>query len=435
MKKIQGLHISEHKGHKEMSLNHEMYSFLNPEFVYIPLIEQNAPCTPCVAVGDKVLVGQVVATKTGRFSLPVHSSVSGEVTSIDKKMWHAMGKMVSCIEIKNDFNETMVDTIRENDVASLSREDIINIMKECGIVGLGGASFPTYVKNSGNAVIDKLLINAAECEPYINNDYTILKNDESRAKFIRGVQYAMKACGAQKATIAIKKNKVALIEKLEKDLAELPNIDIYKLKDVYPAGWEKYIVQEVTKKTYKMLPSEAGCVVNNVATLYSICEAVELNKPLIEKIVTFTGKGLADPCVMYTKIGARVSECIKHINGYAEGMKPSDTYLIAGGPMTGRSIMFDTIVINRSFGSVIIMPKEEKNIEFQCMGCGKCAEYCPVDLSPILIKHAVDDKNKKAMEELCANKCMQCGLCSYVCPSKIELTEAVNRAKTALMTK
>ena len=184
-----------------------------------------------------------------------------------------------------------------------------------------------------------------------------------------------------------------------------------------------------------MLPSEAGCVVNNVATLYSICEAVELNKPLIEKIVTFTGKGLADPCVMYTKIGARVSECIKHINGYAEGMKPSDTYLIAGGPMTGRSIMFDTIVINRSFGSVIIMPKEEKNIEFQCMGCGKCAEYCPVDLSPILIKHAVDDKNKKAMEELCANKCMQCGLCSYVCPSKIELTEAVNRAKTALMTK
>ena len=435
MKKIQGIHISEHAGHKEMSLTHEMVNFLNPEFIYIPLIEQNAPCEVNVSVGDTVLVGQVVATKTGRFSLPVHSSVSGVVTSIDKKMWHSMGKMVPCIEIKNDFNETMVDSIKPNDVDSLSREEIVNIMKECGLVGLGGASFPTYVKNSSNVKIDYLLINAAECEPYINNDYMILKVDELRSKFVRGVRYAMKASGAQRATIAIKRNKTHLIEMLEKEFENDSNIDIYKLKDVYPAGWEKYIVQEVTKKTYNGLPSEAGCVVNNVGTLYSLCDAVEMNKPLIEKVITLTGKGLKDPCVMYTKIGAKVSDCIKHIGGYVEDLKPSDTYFIAGGPMTGKSIMFDTVVINRSFGDVIVMPKEEKNISLNCMGCGKCAEYCPVDLSPILIKHAVDEKDKQAMAELCALKCMQCGLCSYICPSKIELTEAVGKAKTALMSK
>lgn len=435
MKQIHGLHISEHKGHKELSLTHDMVEFLTPEFIYIPLIEQGSVCTPCVSVGDKVVVGQVVANKTGRFSLPVHSSVSGEVTSIDKKMWHAMGKMVSCIEIKNDYLETKSETIQSNDVNSLTREDIIEIMKNCGIVGLGGASFPTYVKNNVTQPIDHLLINAAECEPYINNDYFILKTNDLREKFIRGVKYAMIACGANDAVIAIKKNKKHLIEMLEEDLKDSPNIKLYYLNDVYPAGWEKYIVQHVTKKTYKNLPSEAGCVVNNVATLFSVCEAVEMNKPLIEKTVTFTGKGLKNPCVMYTKIGARVSECISQIKGYVEDLDPSNTYLIAGGPMTGRSIMFDTLVINRSFGSVIIMPKEEKKIELNCMGCGKCADNCPVDLSPILIKQAVEDKDKKAMQELCAFKCMQCGLCSYICPSKIELTEAVGKAKTALAAK
>lgn len=435
MKKIQGLHISEHKGHKEMSLKHDMVYFLNPEYIYIPLIEQNAPCTPCVAVGDHVLVGQAVATKTGRFGLPVHSSVSGEVTSIDKKMWHSMGKMVPCIEIKNDFLETMVEDIKPNDVDSLTKDDIVGIMRECGIVGLGGASFPTYVKNSGDAQIDYLLINAAECEPYINNDYMILKHDEFREKFIRGVKYAMISSGAKEAVIAIKKNKTQLIEKLEANLVEYPNINIYKLNDVYPAGWEKYIVQKVTKRTYNVLPSEVKCVVNNVGTIFSLCDAVENNKPLIEKIVTFTGKGLKDPCVVYTKIGAKVSDCIKQLGGYVESLDPSNTYFIAGGPMTGRSIMFDTIVINRSFGSVIVMPKEEKVSEMRCLGCGKCAEYCPVDLSPILIKNAVKNNDIKAMEELCAIKCMQCGLCSYICPSKIELTEAVGKARTTVLKK
>lgn len=435
MKKINGVHISEHKGHKEMSLKNDLVFFTNPEYVYIPLVEQGAPCEVNVAVGDEVKLGQVVATKTGRFSLPMHSPVSGKVTAVDKKMWHASGKMVPCIEISNDFLETKDPSIHDNEVEKLSKEDIVNIMKNCGLVGLGGASFPTYVKYSGNAKIDYLLINAAECEPYITNDYTIITRDDMRKKLIRGIKYALKASGASQAVIAIKKTKVHAIELLNDAIKDEPMISVFGLNDVYPAGWEKYIVQAVTKKTYNALPSEAGCIVNNVATLVSLCDAVEHNMPLVEKLVTLTGKGLKNPCVMYTKIGSKISDCVKSIGGYVDGLVPSNTYLIAGGPMTGKAIMFDTLVINRSFGDIIVMPKEERVNNPRCMGCGKCVDNCPTNLSPILIKKALEAKNMQLLSDLNATRCMQCGLCSYICPSRIELTEAVGKAKAALLKK
>lgn len=429
--KSKGRHISEHKGHKEMSLANPMVEFLNPEYVYIPLVEQNTPCEALVKVGDYVKVGQVIANKSGRFPLPIHASISGEVVSIDKKMWHASGKMVPTIQIKNDFKETKVETIKENDISSITKEVIIEKAKECGIVGLGGSGFPSYVKYKVNNPMDVVIINAAECEPYITIDYKLLQDHFD--EMLRGLKYIMKAVDAKRGVIAIKKNKTALIEKMNLALANEPNISVFTLKDEYPAGWEKYIVQRVTKKNYTTLPSEVGAVVNNASTAYALCHAVERNQPLVEKLLTITGEGIRKPCNVKVKIGTAVNDIIEFIGGYTTNLESA--YFIAGGPMTGKSIMFDTLVVHRALSSVIVMPKDIRENNPECLGCGKCGEVCPVFLSPIVIKETLENDTVQELRKLRPELCMECGLCSYICPSRIDLTESVGKAKTKVMVK
>lgn len=426
-RKSTSLHISEYPGHKELSLQINASDYLDPEYIYIPLTEMGAPCEAMVKVGDLVKVGQVVAMKSGRFGLPLHSSISGEVTSINKKMWHSSGMMVPMIEIKNDYKETMDQSIKPNNVASLTKEDIVRIAKDCGIVGLGGSGFPSFVKYGADN-IETVIVNAAECEPFLTADYTLIKTQT--IKLINGIQYVMRATGAKKAYIAIKKNKVAAIEILNKSLEGINDIEVFLLKDVYPAGWEKFIVQRVLKKNYKALPSEVGAVVNNVATLVALSEAVENNMPLVKKLVTFTGKGLVAPQNVYVKIGSLTNEVINKIGGYVPGVEAT---FVPGGLMTGKALMFDSLVINRSLGGVIVLPKEKEAPLLPCMGCGKCVENCPVFLSPIEIKRALDAKDNTKLAELRAEKCIACGLCSHVCPSRIELTDATTRSRAIVL--
>ena len=410
------IHINEYKGHKEMSLQVGASEFLNPEFVN---------------VGDKVKLGQKVAMRTGRFGLPLHSSVSGLVTAVDKKMWHSSGKMVPMIEIQNDFKGTLDESIKSNNVEKLSSEDIINIARDCGIVGLGGSGFPTYVKYQSKTPITTVLINAAECEPFITADYTLIKTKPE--KLIRGIKYIMKATGAEKAFIAIKKNKVAAIEVLKQNLANETNISVFELRDVYPAGWEKYIVQKVLKKTYKSLPAEVGAVVNNVQTVIALADAVENNMPLVEKLVTFTGAGINNPQNVYVKIGSKVNEVIENIGGYADGVESA--YFVAGGPMTGVGMLFDSLVVNRSLGSIVVLPIENEVETQPCLGCGKCVQICPVFLSPIEIKRALNANDDIKLADLRSEKCIACGLCSYICPSKIELTQATTKSRGIVLSK
>lgn len=425
------IHISEYVGHKEMSLQVGASKFLNPEYIYIPLTESGTECECLVAVGDTVTVGQKVANRIGRFGLPLHSSISGTVTDVKKKMWHSSGKMIPMIEIKNDFKETLDESIKKNDVESLSKEDIINISRECGIVGLGGSGFPSFVKYQSNMPISTIIVNAAECEPFITADYTLIKT--RTPELISGIKYAMKATGATNAVIAIKKNKKAAIDVLNEHLSGEENISVFGLRDVYPAGWEKYIVQKVLKKTYTCIPAEVGAVVNNVQTLISLANAVENNMPLVEKLVTFTGKGISQPQNVYVKIGTVTNQVIETIGGYAEGLEKA--YFIAGGPMTGSAMLFDSLVINRSLGSIIVKPQDEEAEEQPCMGCGKCVDICPVFLSPIEIKRSLDAKNEQNLSELRSEKCIACGLCSYVCPSRIELTKATTKSREIVLSK
>lgn len=429
-RKSKSLHISEYQGHKELSLQNKQSEFLKPQHIYIPLIEAGVPCDCLVKEGDKVDMGQVVAMRTGRFGLPLHSSVSGEVTAVNKKMWHSSGKMVPMIEIKNDFQERKAANIKQNDVAVLSREDIIKIAQDCGIVGLGGASFPAHVKYNSPNPITTIIVNAAECEPFITTDYQLMVSQPQR--LINGIKYAMKAAGAEKAFIAIKSKNELAIEALENVIDE-DNIQIFKLKDVYPAGWEKYIVERVMKKTYKGFPSDVGAVVNNVATLIALADAVENNMPLIEKLVTFTGYGLQSPQNVYLKIGSLANEVIESIGGYIDDVVPK--YLLAGGPMMGQGMIFDSFVINRALNCVTVLPKIEEAEEEPCMGCGKCCYYCPTFLSPILIKETLDAKDEEGLVALRADKCIECGICSYVCPSRIELTAATSKSRSIVLKK
>lgn len=423
LRNIRGLHLD---GRKKMSTEVPIQTYLNPEYVYVPLSCGPVPYKTIVAVGDKVLKGQVVALREDRFGHPIHSSVSGVVSAI-KKMWHPMARMVETLEIKNDFLETAIDGFGEG-LKEITKENIINRVKNAGIVGLGGAGFPTYIKYMSNRDAKMFIVNAAECEPYLTADAMLIETEVD--KLIRGIKYIMIATGAPKAVIAIKRTKRTLIAHLEAALEKNPDISVFLLKDVYPAGWEKYIVERVMKKTYHSLPVEVGAVVNNVATVVAVCEAVEENKPLIEKVVTVTGEGVVQPQNFFVKIGVKASELFALAGGYIEELE--DAYFIAGGPMSGKAIFLDDMIITPYLGSVIIKPRGYVGLAQPCMGCGKCAEFCPVFLTPTEIKKAFLAGDLNEAEKQGALKCIQCGLCSFVCPSRVEITDSVVKAQEAV---
>ncbi len=421
LNKINGVHLN---GHKSISLNHPINEFLKPEYVYMPLVVGNMVYEKEIQIGDSVLKGQVILKRNDRFGHPIASPISGIVTGT-KKMWHSSGRLIEMLEIKNDYKEEAVEGFGQKNEETVTRALIIERVKKAGIVGLGGAGFPTYVKYNPNVDLDVVLINAAECEPYITADYmSIVENCE---KLIKGIKYIMMAVGAKTAKIAIKKNKQEAINTLNQHLINEPNISLCLLKDEYPAGWEKYIVEKAIGKTYTTLPSEVGAVVNNVQTAIAVCDAVEYNIPLIEKLVTITGEGITDAQNLRVKIGTDVSTLIKECGGIKDSL--GEYWLIAGGPMTGKTVMGENLVISASLGSVIIKPKPLQIKSQPCMGCGKCASNCPARLTPTEIVSALDDSDIDALKALNVTKCVQCGLCSYVCPSRIELTEKVGKAK------
>ena len=424
MNNFKGIHIKEHKNNKEISLQNEILEFLNPEYVYVPLFEQGGTFIPLVKPGDKVKLGQEIAKKEGRFPILSHASISGEVISVDVKKWHSSGRMVSCIQIKNDFLEEKVSTIKPTDASKLTSDEIVERIKNCGIVGLGGSGFPTYAKYSSKNKIDTLIINAVECEPYLTDDYVQVRDNFDN--IIIGCEYLLKAAHAKTAYIAIKKNKKELIDIINKKLDPLGNIKLFLVKDVYPAGWEKYLVKKIVKKNYNFLPSEVGAIVNNVSTVLAIKDAVENNMPLISRTLSLTGNGIVNPRNVHVKVGTLISDVVRKNGGYIDYEK---LYFVAGGPLTGKSLVSDEMVVNRALTSVVIFEVTDRENNPECMGCGKCAEVCPVNLTPVFINTAFKMKNKEQLEKLAVNKCIACGLCSYICPSRVDLTVNVVRAK------
>ena len=421
--KVHGIKLH---GKKRLSINNIIENVLKPNFVYFPLVQHGVSYKKVVEIGALVKMGQPILYREDRYANPVCSSVSGRVSDI-KKMLNSKGQLVEMIEIANDFKEEPYYTPATN--LELSKDELVNKIKNAGIVGLGGAGFPTYVKYLPKQNAKLVIINAAECEPYITCDYiSILENCK---KLISGIKYIMKVNGAKKAVIAIKKAKVEAVALLEEELKNEKNIELFLLKDKYPVGWEKHIVERVTKKTYASLPREIGIVVNNVQTVIAVCEAVEENKPLIEKVVTISGEGIKNPKNLRIKIGTKFSSLLPYCGGYIDDLE--EAFVIAGGPLSGTSWPTDDFVITSDVNNVVVLLKSDTVISLNCIGCGKCADICPVKLTPTLIKKAYEKNKLSTLEILNTTKCVRCGLCSYICPSRVDVSESVGLAKDLLL--
>lgn len=428
-----GVHVPHHK---ELTERIPIKRAKEPEIAIIPLQQHiGAPCKPLVKVGETVKVGQKIGQAEAFVSAPVHSSVSGVVKKISP-MASPTGMTVDCIHIESDGKNELHESVKPNkDLESLSQKEVLEIIKEAGITGMGGAGFPTHVKLSPppEKKIDTIILNGAECEPYLTADHRLMV--EEPEKVVLGLKVIMKAVGVDKGFIAVENNKPDAIKALKGVVKKEANIELVSLKAKFPQGDEKRIINAVTGREVPSggLPMDVGVVVDNVGTATAIGQAVEKGKPLFERIVTITGKGVKEPQNLIVKIGTPFKDVIEQCGGF--NGKPGK--IIMGGPMMGLAqYSIDVPVIKGTSGILVLSEEEARPEPVQpCIKCGKCLEVCPVNLQPLyLSKFALNRKYDRA-EEFHILDCIECGSCSFICPSKRPLVESIRVAKREVIAK
>jgi len=408
---------------KKNSIKNKIVEFKKPNYVYIPLINHtNLNCDCVVKEGDIVYKGSLVGMRNDHFNIPIHSSVSGRVVGIEKRLY-LNGKEIDCVVIENDFKEKVENKKPyKQKITDYTRREFINTLRDCGVVGMGGSGFPTYVKYDTNLPINVILVNGVECEPYITSDYVLMR--EKAEEILDSLDAIMEINGASRGIIAIKSYNTDLIDEFEKYIGTYPKIELALVDDLYPYGWEKGLIKQVLNIDYDKIPIEKGIIVNNVSTIYAIYEALKYNKPVIEKMITITGEKIRKPQNIIVKIGTSFKDILEFVGGIKNS---KDIKLIAGGPMMGVSLTTDDAVVSNNLNCILVMENHNNHFLIHCMRCGKCVEVCPVKLSPVLIKNALH--NKEHLEYLNPEKCIECGLCSYICPSKVDVREYVKKAK------
>ena len=389
--------------HKHMSMN-ELKSFLNPKDIYLEQGDSK------LLVGDYVYKYQTIGHKE-RFNVPIISSVSGTVVDIKD----------GYIKIKNDLLEKTEKEIINRDVSKIKKEEFLDIIEKAGIIGMGGAGFPPHMKYKTDKNIELLIVNAVECEPYITADYSIM--NEKCNELLEGINNIIRINKINNAILAIKKTNVEVIKKFKEIIDKYPKIELRIVRDIYPMGWERTLIKEVTKKEYNILPIELGIVVNNISTIFAINNALKHDIPLVERIITITGENVKNPGNVMVKIGTSVNEILKFMGGILD-----DSVLISGGPMMGVEIN-KTDYIKPQMNCILVLPKPKEDNIINCLRCGKCVSACPANLAPVLIKECSD---KEELIKLQVNKCISCGLCSYICPSRIDLRNIVNEKKEVI---
>lgn len=410
-------------GHKELTEGHPVITIPAPDKVYIPLANMTATDVEMlVKEGDQVRIGTKVAVQKSRFSIPLFASVSGTVGNIEKRIFSDF-KMVDHLVINNDGRYDREAVLPKVDWQTLTAEAMIDYIKTAGIVGCGGAGFPTYVKYMTSEKIETVIINAVECEPYLTTDCTNIS--ENMDDFITGCRMMSKMARGARVIIAIKSMHKELVARLQKELAGNDNlISVCEVRDFYPLGWERLVVKEVLHQEYKSLPSEVGAIVNNATTCIAVAQAFLYGWPITEKLITFAGEGLKTNAIVKVKVGTPITTIIDALGGYTS----PDVKIICGGPMMGTSMANDQLVVNPHMNGVIIRNWQPHH-EMACLHCGRCADYCPRGLEPVRINLANKAKDMNYLKQLKADTCIECGTCSYVCPSHLPITEYVRRAK------
>lgn len=417
-------------GYKRSNLkkmSKDVIDYLTPKYVYIPLASgKDENVTTLVKKGDYVAIGTVLGKRKGANKVPIHSSVSGHVVGIVKKSY-VTGKTVRCVKIENDEKETYLEKVPERKINEYTKEEFLETILDTGIVGLGGDGFPTYIKYNTDKTIHTLIVNAVECEPYLNADTALML--AQCEEILETVDAIMEINHIDRAIIAVSRNNTDLIHKLNNFIGTYLNIQMKIVDDVYPNGWERILVRELCHTNYKEVPLEKGIVVNNVSTIFAIYEALKYHKPMIDRVVSFTGDGLKKIYNVRVKIGTLAQDVITFLGGY---QAYEEMLLVAGGPLMGTAFPTDEIVISPEINCILALSHEKEDDVLPCIRCGKCAEVCPAKLSPTGIDKAYRKKNKKQLEQLEVERCIGCGLCSYVCPSNRNVRKQIALARQLL---
>ena len=430
-----GIHPNEQKQFTEnVSINYVLPA-VKSEMVFPVLQHMGAPCEPLVTVGQKVLVGEKIADSKAFLSAPIHSSVSGIVKDIRPHMT-VVGTIVNAIIIENDGELLEHESIKPcESYENLSREEIIGIIREAGIVGLGGAGFPTHVKLSPPAdkKIDTVIINGSECEPYLTTDNRVMIEEADRIIF--GLQVVLKVFEGARGIIAIEDNKPEAIESLRKYCENIPAISIAVLETKYPQGCEKQLINAITQREVPSggLPIDVGCIVNNVDTAIAMHRKFMRGRPLMRKVVTITGGAIKKPGNYKVRLGTKLIDLVEA----AGGLVSNPAKVVVGGPMMGVAIFDINVPIVKTTSGVLFLTDSEAFIppEQNCIRCGQCVDHCPVGLIPTELNSDILRENSAMFLKHNGLDCIECGSCSYICPAKRRLSQAIRTTRRVELAK
>ena len=430
MKAIQGKRlfagIHPH-GRKQLSSGKPLEQLPPPEEVCISLSQSlGRPALPCVEKGAKVKRGECIAKADGAISSDVFASIAGEVIDI-RTMTAQGGGEETFLVIKADQSG---EEFRFPALTDPTPEEIGARVKECGIVGLGGAGFPTAVKLSAPCPVDTLILNGAECEPYLTCDHRLML--EFTDEIVRGARYLKQALDCKRIIIGIEDNKPDCISAFER----YPDIAVVRLRKQYPMGGEKQLVYSATGRKIRpgKLPADAGVVVQNVATAFAVCEAVEQGKPLYERAVTVSGGAVNEPKNVWTPVGTPLSALVS----FAGGEKTSPSKIVQGGPMTGIALPSYDFYTHKTTSGVLLLDEKEASLSepSPCLSCGKCADACPMHLMPMQTDfYAEAGDYEAAAKQGGALHCIECGVCAYVCPARRPLIQSIRKTKQEMRKK
>ena len=419
MNKLNGLRLY-HRKNTENSLTEE---FPLPAKVKIPMsMTMGAPCQPLVKVGDTVKVGQKIGDSDAAFSVPVHSSVSGKVTALSDYLT-VSGTVCKAVEIETDGEQSVSEEVKPPVVTD--RESFVKAVRESGICGLGGAGFPTHIKMNPKTEIDTLVINGAECEPYITADYReMIENAED---VIGGIKLVQSQLGIKKVRVAIEANKPEAIKNFTKMAEDDDSVDIVTLPSKYPQGAEKVIIYNSTGRIVKegQLPSDVGVIVMNISTVAFLYRYMQDGMPFVNRRMTIDGNAVANPKNIRIVIGTSFREILEYCGTDMDSVKK----IISGGPMMGMSVPDADMPAVKTSSALLAFNHYDQRKTSACIRCGRCIRVCPLGLMPADIDRAYKIKNKDELNELKVMLCMNCGSCTYICPANRKLAETNQLAK------